>query len=87
MKLYGESDAATIFLNFAHLATGIMDFKSHIQGGTHINIKYAFIVFKMTAQNTQTDFKKLNPFKAAIRRRNLRKQSTLIGLECYLQII
>ena len=32
-KLYGESDAAIIFFNFNHLATGIWDLKSQSQGG------------------------------------------------------
>ena len=33
-KLYVESDAATIFFNFARLATGILELKSQSQGGT-----------------------------------------------------
>ena len=59
-KLYGESDAAIILFNFNRLATGIWDLKSQSQGGTPKKIvkKYGFIVFKMTAQNTQTEQKK-----------------------------
>ena len=33
VKLYGESDAATIFFNFARLAIGIWDLKSRSQWG------------------------------------------------------
>ena len=60
-KFYGESDAATIFFNFARLATGILDLKSQSQRGTQKKIvkKYGFIVFQMTAQNTQSEQKKL----------------------------
>ena len=32
-KLYGESDAAIIFVNVSRLATGIWDLKSQRQGG------------------------------------------------------
>ena len=63
-KLYGESDAAIIFFNFNRLATGIWDLKSQSQKSKKkIVNKYRFIVFKMTAKNTQT----------AIGRRNMRK--------------
>ena len=54
-KLYGESDAAIIFFNFNHLATGIWDLK--------IIKNYEFIVFNLTAQKTQSEPKKLQPLK------------------------
>ena len=60
MKLYGESDAATIFFNFAHLATGIWDLKSQSQGGDQKNYCQEIWVYciQMTAQNTHTHPKK-----------------------------
>ena len=65
-KLYGESDTAIIFFNFNCLATGIWDLKPQSQGGDpkNIVIKYGFIVFKMTAQNTRTEQKNLQHSKS-----------------------
>ena len=53
----GNQIQQLFFFNFNCLATGIWDFKSQSQlGGTKkIVIKYVFILFKMTAQNTQSE--------------------------------
>ena len=84
MKLYGESDAATIFFNFARLATGILDLKSQSQGGTQKKIvkNYGFIVFKMTAQNTRSEQKKSstqNCNRAEKKAKNCQNQAVWFG--------
>ena len=67
MKLNGESYAATIFFTFARLATGIWETQKKI-----VN-KCGFIVFKMTAQNTQSEQQKTPALNIAIGPRNLQK--------------